>query len=92
MPNDTQAPAHGAGHVTFRTTCGRDLRTGRLALGAPERPAERISLDIGLSPGLDDGAWAGLTPAEARRLGVALLARTPRLCSFAGSRCRRFPG
>jgi putative redox protein len=74
MPNDTQAPAHGVGHVTFRTTCGRDVRIGRLALVAAERPAERISVDIGPSAGGDDGTWDGLTPAEARRLAGALLA------------------
>ena len=38
-----------------------------------ERSAWRISLDVGRSLGQDDGAWAGLTPAEARRLAAALL-------------------
>jgi putative redox protein len=57
----------------FRTTCGRDVQVGRLALGAPDRPARRVSLGIGHSSGGDDGTWAALTPAEARQLAAALL-------------------
>ena len=57
----------------FRTTCGRDVRVGRLALGGPDRPARRVSLSIGHSPGADDDTWAALTPAEARQLAAALL-------------------
>jgi putative redox protein len=60
-------------HLVFRTTCGRDVQVGRLSLGAAERPAQRVSLDIGHSPGRQDGTWAALTPAEARRLAAALL-------------------
>lgn len=63
-----------AGHqVSFRTTCGREIRVSRLALGGGHRPAQRVSLDIGASSDADDGTWAGLTPGEARRLAAALL-------------------
>jgi uncharacterized OsmC-like protein len=49
------------------------VRVGRLALGRAERPARRVSLDLGHSPDREDGAWAALTPAEARQLAAALL-------------------
>jgi putative redox protein len=58
---------------TFRTTCGRDVRVGRLTLGSTQRPAWRVSLDIGHAPGQADSAWAALTPGEARQLAVTLL-------------------
>jgi uncharacterized OsmC-like protein len=64
-------PARGP--LTFRTTCGRDVRVGRLALGSAERRAWRVSLDVGHAPGQADGTWAALTPAEARQLAAILL-------------------
>ncbi len=72
---DTRAPgAGGAGlHVSFRTTCGRDIRVGHLVLGGGHHPAQRVSLDIGASAGGETGTWAGLTVSEARRLAAALL-------------------
>ena len=72
---DSSAPgAADAGlHVSFRTTCGREIRIGHLALGGGHQPARRISLDIGASSDSDRGTWAGLTPGEARRLAAALL-------------------
>ena len=70
---DATAHPGTIGPVAFRTTCGRDLRVGRLALGGAERPSWRVSLDVGHSPDRSDGTWAGLTPAEARRLAAALL-------------------
>ena len=60
-------------HQGFRTTCGREVRAGWLALGDTRRPARRVSLDIGQSPDGRDGTWAALTVAEARRLAAALL-------------------
>ena len=57
----------------FRTSCGRDVRVGRLALGGPDRRVGRVSLAIGHASGADDGTWAALTPAEARQLAAALL-------------------
>jgi hypothetical protein len=60
-------------HLGFRTTCGRQVVVGWLVLGAPDQPARRVSLDIGRSPGRDDGTWAALTTTEARQLATALL-------------------
>ena len=61
------------GQPIIRTTCGRDVRVGRLAVGGAERPAWRVSLDVGHTPGQADGTWAALTPAEARQLATTLL-------------------
>jgi hypothetical protein len=60
-------------HLFIRTTCGRQISVGLLALGEIHHPAERISLDISPVPGTGDGAWAGLTAPEARKLAAALL-------------------
>ncbi len=73
MLTETRGGADTREHAGFRTTCGREVRVGRLALASAKRPTWRISLDIGQSPGHGDGTWAGLTPAEARRLAAALL-------------------
>jgi hypothetical protein len=72
---DSSAPgAGGAGlHVSFRTTCGREIRVGHLVLGGGHHPAQRVSFEIGASSDSDTGAWAGLTAGEARRLAAALL-------------------
>jgi hypothetical protein len=61
--------------VSFRTTCGRLIRVGLLTLGGAQRPAQRVSLDIGPSSGRSGSAWAGLTADEARQLASALLAQ-----------------
>jgi hypothetical protein len=70
-------PGRGAAsvheHLGLRTSCGRDVAVGWLTLGGTERPARRVSLDIGHTPGRQDGTWAALTPAEARQLAAALL-------------------
>ncbi len=60
-------------HLQFRTTCNRQVTVGWLVLAGPGQPARRVSLDIGQSPGRQDGTWAALTPAEARQLATALL-------------------
>jgi hypothetical protein len=66
----------GAGpHISFRTTCGRDIHVGALALGGTRYPAQRVSLHIGPPSGTGDGTWAGLTAGEAVRLAAALLAQ-----------------
>jgi len=72
---DSRSPgAVGAGlHVSFRTTCGREIRVGYLVLGGGRHPARRVSLDISASSDTGQGAWAGLTVEEARRLAAALL-------------------
>ncbi len=73
----TQASAAGGAdqHQGFRTTCGRQVRAGRLALGDTRHPARRVSLDIGQATDGHDGTWAALTVAEARRLAAVLLAQ-----------------
>jgi len=66
--------ADSAGHhVSFRTTCGREIRVSRLVLGGGHHPAQRVSLDISAWSDAGNGTWAGLTPDEARRLAAALL-------------------
>ena len=60
---------------SFLTTCGREVRAGRLVLGDAQRPVQRVSLEIGQRPGGRDGTWAALTVTEARRLAAALLAQ-----------------
>jgi hypothetical protein len=60
-------------HVSVRTTCGREIRIGRLALGGGAYPAQRVSLGISASSDTEDGTWAGLTADEARQLAAALL-------------------
>ena len=62
-------------HLSFRTTCGRDIQVGNLILGGGLRPAQRVSLRIGASSGTESATWAGLTAAEARWLAAALLAQ-----------------
>ena len=63
------------GNPQLRTTCGRVLTVGRLALGEARHPAHRISLDLGNCPGCEASAWAGLTLAEARELAALLLSQ-----------------
>jgi putative redox protein len=63
----------GHGHDHLRTSCGRELTIGRLALGNDQHPAERVFVDLGESPGFPGTAWAGLTVTEARQLGRALM-------------------
>jgi hypothetical protein len=62
------------GHERLRTSCGRHLTTGRLALGDAARPVARVFVDLGDCPGCADSHWASLTVAEARTLAAALLA------------------
>jgi hypothetical protein len=72
----TGPSARDAGeHISFRTTCWREIRVGLLALGGARRPARRVSLEIGPSSATGAGTWAGLTPGEARQLAAALLAQ-----------------
>ncbi len=62
--------ASGAGHhISFRTTCGREIQVGHLVLGGAAHPAQRVSLGISAS----SGTGAGLTAGEARHLAAALL-------------------
>ena len=65
--------ASGHEHLGFLTSCGRHVTVGWLSLGGAARPATRVTLDIGHTPGRQDGTWAALTPAEARELAAALI-------------------
>ena len=74
-------PGTGAGtgpdgrHEYLRTSCGRELTVGRLALGDARHPAKRVFVGLGDCPGCEGTGWAGLTVAEARRLARAVLAQ-----------------
>ena len=73
MPAGTP-DADGAGyHVSFRTTCGREIRVGHLILGGGRHPARRVSLGISAASATEDGTWVGFTPGEARQLAEAIL-------------------
>jgi hypothetical protein len=64
------------GHERLRTSCGRYLTTGWLALGDAGHPVARVFVDLGDCPGCEDSHWAGLTVAEARALAASLLAQS----------------
>jgi hypothetical protein len=64
------------GHEYVRTSCGRKVTVGRLALGDARHPAARVFIDLGDCPGCDGTGWAGLTVAEARQLAAAILSHT----------------
>jgi putative redox protein len=74
MPETATQARSGHGHEHLRTSCGREVTVGRLDLGDARHPARRIFLDLGACPGCDGTSWAGLTAAEAQRIGYALLA------------------
>ena len=75
MPGRTFGAESAGHHVSVRTSCGREIRVGHLALGGGPYPAQRVSLGVSASSGTEDGTWAGLTVDEARRLAAALLAQ-----------------
>ena len=74
MPEITSDAAAGRRGQHLRTSCGRELTVGRLALGDLEHPARRIFVDLGGCAGCDGSSWAGLTVAEARQVARALMA------------------
>ena len=57
----------------MRTSCGRDLTAGWLALGDAVHPVARVFVDLGDCPGYEDSHWASLTVAEARVFAASLL-------------------
>ena len=73
MSSRTFGPESADHHVSVRTTCGREIRIGHIALGGGAHPAQRVSLGISASSDTEDGTWAGLTADEARQLAAALL-------------------
>jgi len=62
-------------HEYVRTSCGREVTVGRLALGDALRPAGRVFVDLGPGPGYDGTGWAGLTVDEAREFARAVLSQ-----------------
>jgi hypothetical protein len=62
-------------HDYMRTSCGRQLTVGMLALGDASHPAARVFVDLGECPGCEGTGWASLTVAEARQLAQAVLAK-----------------
>jgi hypothetical protein len=73
MPSRTFGAESADHSVSVRTTCGREIRIGHLALGGGIHPVQRVSLGISASWDTEDGTWAGLTADEARQLAAALL-------------------
>jgi len=73
MDNRTPGAASAGFHVSFRTTCGRQIRVGHLVLGGGRHPAQRVSVDISAASDTGEGTWAGLTAGESRQLAAALL-------------------
>ena len=74
-PGPAAGTGSGGGHEYLRTSCGRKLTVGRLALGDARHPAARVFVDLGDCPGCDGSGWAGLTVVEARQLAQAVLAQ-----------------
>jgi putative redox protein len=70
-PDAGSGPRH---HDHLRTSCGRDLAIGWLALGDAVHPVGRVFIDLGGCPD-GGGAWAGLSVAEARWLAAVLLSQ-----------------
>src|ERR1017187_2601429 len=62
-------------HEYLRTSCGRELAVGRLALGDARPPAARVFVGLGEGSGCEGTGGAGLTVAEARQLARAVLAQ-----------------
>ncbi len=73
MPSRTFGAESADQGVSVRTTCGREIRIGHLALGGGTHPVQRVSLGISASWDTEDGTWAWLTADEARQLAAALL-------------------
>lgn len=72
-PGPVGGASGGKRHEHVRTSCGRELTIGRLALGDAQHPAARVFVDLGECPGCEGTEWAGLTVAEARQLARAVL-------------------
>ena len=75
MPGPGAGTGPDRGHENLRTSCGRALTVGRLALGDALHPAARVFVDLGECPGCEGTGWAGLTVAEARWFARAVLAQ-----------------
>jgi hypothetical protein len=80
--------ATGTRHEYVHTSCGRELKVGRLTLGSSRHPAARVFVDLGDCPGCDGTGWAGLTVTEARQLALAVLSQA----AAAERECRALQG
>ena len=74
-PDSVARPGADGRHDYVRTSCGREVTVGRLALGDARRPAARVFVDLGQCSGCAGTGWAGLTVAEARQLAQAVVAQ-----------------
>jgi hypothetical protein len=74
-PDTATGNGSGRRHHNLRTSCGRELTIGRLALGGARHPAARVFVDLGECSGCEGTGWAGLTVDEARQLARAVLAQ-----------------
>src|ERR1700676_5663099 len=72
-PDEGTGPA--GRHEYLRTSCGRELAVGWLALGDALHPAARVFVDLGECPGCESPGWAGPTVTEARKLARMVLAQ-----------------
>ena len=94
-PGQSAGADAGRRHDRLRTSCGRELTIGRLALGDAGHPAARVFVDLGECPGCEGNGWAGLTVAEARQLAKAVLAQAAaaeRECRARTTGPARWPG
>ena len=57
-------------HHYVRTSCGRDLTIGRLALGNSGHPVGRVFVDLGDCPDCES-RWAGLSVAVTAEFAMA---------------------
>ena len=74
-PDPAAGPGSEGHHEYLRTSCGRELTVGRLALGDARHPAARVFVDLGQCSGCEGTGWASLTVAEARWLARVVLAQ-----------------
>ena len=74
-PDPVAGPGSDGRHDYLRTSCGRELTVGRLALGDASHPAARVFVDLGECSGCQGTGWAGFTVAEARQFAQAVLAQ-----------------
>lgn len=68
------------------TECGRRIEVGATSIPGPGPQAGRVTLDVGPEVGGFSKAWAGLRPAQARRLAQQLLEEAARAEQRAGTR------
>ena len=75
MPGPDAGTGSDRGHEYLRTSCGRELTVGRLALGDAGHPVPRVFVGLGECPGCEGAGWVSLMVAEARQFARAVLAQ-----------------